>query len=202
MSDQPPERDPNPYAAPRAAVESEPVVGDGELPLYYTMSPAKLALMISLTMGLYSLLWFYRHWNAVRERFEEDIWPLPRAIFGVISCFWLTRRLQDRLESQELPLPPGLAQASLLFLALSLGSNVLGRFDTMSTNILSMFLVPLTAVALVPVQQAANASCLAAGVREMDNRPIRAATIIGALFGLMLWGSWLLALLDPSLLEG
>ena len=201
MPNEAPVRDPNPYAAPKADVQSlHGQAVDGE-PLYYTMSPAKLAAMIALTMGLYSLVWFYRHWQTIRQRFEEDIWPVPRALFGVISCFWLTKRLQERLGSQELPAPPGLASAAMLYFALSLGGNVLGRFDTISTNVLSMLLVPVTAVALVPVQQAANASTAAAGVRELDNRGIQVTTVLGVALGLMLWGFWIATILDPTLAE-
>lgn len=200
MANEPPVRDPNPYAAPQANVAALHGGALSDTPLYYSMSPAKLAAMIALTMGLYSILWFWRHWRTIRERFEEDIWPIPRAIFGVISCFWLSKRLQERLESQELPPPPGLAHAALLFFALSMAGNVLGRFDTPTTHVLSMLLVPITAVALVPVQQAANASGVAAGVRELDNRGLHVGTVLGALFGLMMWGFWLAALLDPTLL--
>ena len=202
MPIEPPPRDPNPYAAPQADVQTKHGQARSDAPLYYTMSPAKLAAMISLTMGLYSLVWFYRHWHAIRERFEEDIWPIPRALFGVISCFWLTKRLQERLASQELPPPPGLASAAMLYFALSLGGNVLGRFDTVSTHVLSTLLVPLTAIALVPVQQAANASTAAAGVQEFDNRGLQVSTVLGACFGLTLWGFWIATILDPTLADG
>jgi hypothetical protein len=77
--------DQNPYAPPRSVVVESRPEDAPEAPLF-AVSIAKMVVLTIATFGLYELAWLYQHWAAIRRRDHSDIWPVPRAIFGVIFC--------------------------------------------------------------------------------------------------------------------
>lgn len=63
---------------------------------YFPVSTGKLAVMSIVTFGLYEIYWFYQHWTRERARTGEDLWPVPRAIFGVLFAYSLARRIRGQ----------------------------------------------------------------------------------------------------------
>src|SRR5262245_22041834 len=55
-------------------------------PAWFAVGTAKLVVMSVATLGLYQIYWFYQQWKRVRDG-GEDVWPLPRAIFGVLFSY-------------------------------------------------------------------------------------------------------------------
>lgn len=184
----------NPYEAPQAPVLAGPGPTRG-VPHYYTMSPQKLIVMMLLTCGLYPLFWFYAHWKTVRDRFDEDIWPLPRALFGVVTYFELRTRLQRRLQEADIALPSGLVSAPLLYLVVSVGSNMTGRLETepLTTAALNLVLLGMSTACLHPAQVAANAIAGAVGPGDYDNRAVTPMTILAVVLGLAVWAMMLMS---------
>lgn len=109
-------------------------------PVWFAVGPAKLIVMSLATVGLYQVYWFYQHWRRVRES-GEDIWPLPRSIFGVIFSYSLFRRV--------LPPAAGAGMLAVAYGALCISSNL----PTPYTLIALASVLPL-----VPVQRVANAA--------------------------------------------
>jgi len=78
-------------------------------PWYFAVSPMKLLVMEIATVGFYQLYWFYKHWALVRDRERSDIWPVARAIFGVLFVWPLFDHIRKSSQDQlGRTLPAGL----------------------------------------------------------------------------------------------
>lgn len=70
---------------------------------YFPVSTGKLAVMSVVTFGLYEIYWFYQHWTRERARTGENLWPVPRAIFGVLFAYSLSRRIRGQALAAKVP---------------------------------------------------------------------------------------------------
>ncbi len=60
-------------------------------------APVGRFLFLSLlSLGLYTTYWMYRYWRSVKEADRSDIWPLTRAIFGLLTFFWMVTDINKR----------------------------------------------------------------------------------------------------------
>jgi hypothetical protein len=158
--------------APAGAAE----VRDG--PAWFAVSPAKLAFMSVITVGLYQFYWFYRQWRAVRDA-GEDIRPLPRCIFGVIFCWGLFSRMAASAESIPAPAaPPALLTA--IYIAACLSASVL-PFPYAMVSLLSV-------VPLVIAQRTANAVAQHDFPEEAPETRFTAANWAGIALGCAFFG--------------
>lgn len=73
-------------------------VDDSPKPLYYAVSPLKLAVMSICTFGIYNVCWFYWNWKIVKARETSDVSPVLRAIFGLIFAYSLFDRMRTHAE--------------------------------------------------------------------------------------------------------
>lgn len=61
-----------------------------EKELYFETIPiSKIVLLCILTCGLYEIVWFYKIWKRLDEKFGYKNTPILRAIFATITSFWL-----------------------------------------------------------------------------------------------------------------
>jgi hypothetical protein len=83
----------NPFAPPTAAVIDS--VDTAPAQPFYVVSLTKYWIMMVGTIGAYGLYWFYKNWAIQKERNNEKIWPVPRAIFNIFFTHSLLRRAQE-----------------------------------------------------------------------------------------------------------
>jgi len=141
-------------------------------PSWFVVGPAKLVAMSIVTLGLYQIYWFYQQWRRVRDS-GEDVWPLPRSIFGVIFGYSLFQHVMQSARANVAPAagPGGLAVAYIL---LCIASNLPLPFGLVAL---------LSVLPLAAVQRVANA------VAERDfpgadpNSKLTAANWIGIALG-------------------
>jgi len=90
----------NPYAPPTAVVADvvDPAESSTSAP-FFAVSLFKLAVMSLCTAGFYEVYWFYKNWQLVREREQSNIWPVWRALFGVIFCYACFSRIRKHGQS-------------------------------------------------------------------------------------------------------
>ena len=103
--------------SPTLATET---VADSVLaPTYFAVSPLKLLVMSTCTLGLYEIYWYYKHWCSVKEREKSDIAPLGRAFFAFIFCYSLFKRIQATGQSHNIPrtIAPGPLAAGFILLS-------------------------------------------------------------------------------------
>ena len=148
------------------------------------MSPNKLAIMSLLTLGLYDLAFFWRHWRAIRNT-GENVSVFARTLFSPLFCFGLCWRLERGLTEAQLKIPAALRWAATLYLVFGL---IVG--EALSPP--QLFLVTTgRAVAslypLVAIQLAANRILDARGDTTPSNDGIGLATVSVGLLGFLLW---------------
>jgi hypothetical protein len=89
MSEQETDQPFNPYAAP-----ASPLEGDFIATPFYVVSAKKFWLLFVLTFGFYVVAWMYLHWDMIRKRTNESLWPAPRAFFDIFFYHALLERFQ------------------------------------------------------------------------------------------------------------
>ena len=72
-------------------------------PIYFPVSPIKLAVLSICTLGLYEIYWFYKNWQLIKEREHTDIMPFWRAIFAIFFCYSLFQRIGKNAKEMALP---------------------------------------------------------------------------------------------------
>lgn len=66
---------------------------------FYVVSVKKFALLFSVTMGSYVLVWFYEHWKHYRKKTGHKVQPAFRAIFWPIYLISFFIKVQKNLQS-------------------------------------------------------------------------------------------------------
>ncbi len=123
--------DQNPYAPPRAVVsEPQPRISS-DAPLF-AISLTKLIVMNVVTLGIFELVWLYQHWATIRRRDRSDIWPVPRAIFGVLFGWSLFKRIQREGEQAGVQDGPPLGPLAVLWIITTMCWRLPEPFDTIS----------------------------------------------------------------------
>lgn len=69
---------------------------------FFAVGTLKLVTMIIGTFGLYQIYWMYRHWQAIRTRTGEEMWPIARAIFAIFFFHALVREVNESANAQRI----------------------------------------------------------------------------------------------------
>lgn len=86
----------NPFSPPSAVVaDIASPQSEGTLTPFFPISAIKLFVLSICTLGLYQVYWFYKNWKLIKERESSDIFPAPRAIFGVLYCYQCFKKIRD-----------------------------------------------------------------------------------------------------------
>lgn len=142
-----------------------PELGGGASPLF-AVGVRKLVVMYVLTLGLYQLYWFYKHWSTIRVNDGEDIWPIPRALFAFFFFHDLVTTINDKARAHRIE---GMLPAGGLT-ALFVIATLMNRFDN------ALFLLALAAVIPLAVVQSRSNEINAKAVPFADrNGRLRAA---------------------------
>ena len=90
-------------------------------PPFYTVSLVKLTLMMFITCGLYGLYWYYKNWSRYKAYSAKSIWPVPRAIFGLIYVPSMFGKVDAMLKEKGQRGMPywGVLAAGMILLALA-----------------------------------------------------------------------------------
>ena len=56
---------------------------EGE-PLFFHVSVGRFILLSIFTLGIFEVYWFYKNWRSIRERRQNNISPVIRALFSPI----------------------------------------------------------------------------------------------------------------------
>ena len=158
-------------------------------PTYFAVSPLKLLVMSTCTLGLYEIYWYYKHWCSVKEREKSDIAPLGRAFFAFIFCYSLFKRIQATGQSHNIPrtIAPGPLAAGFILL------SVLYKLPD-PYWLLSFFAV----LFLVPVQMAANEINLATSPKHDRNSTFSKWNLVAVVIGGLCFALALVATFLPS----
>jgi cell division protein FtsW (lipid II flippase) len=96
------ETDAYPGFAPPVAVLASSDPAPAPVP-FFLVGTRKLVVLTIVTLGVYQLYWFYMHWRRLQQFGNEDVWPIVRAAFGGLFCYWLFARVNDEADAQGTP---------------------------------------------------------------------------------------------------
>ncbi len=181
--------DENIYQPPKAEVSTDNV-GDTSSAEFYIVSRKKFLILYIMTLGLYSLYWFYKNWARYRDRHGVSIWPVPRAIFSIFFTHSLFRNVQSTLDEKGSTYRWAHSAMATLYVVTAILSHILDRMAMREigspiTDFLSLGMLFLTTYALYQGQLAINVAC-----EDPDgdsNSVITGANIAWIIFGALLW---------------
>ncbi len=174
----------NVYAAPQAQL-IDPQTSRPASDPFYVVSTLKFNFLFYLTMGFYSIYWFYRHWKAWKRHTGRDLWPVPRSIFSIFfvhSLFALFEKTRNPIVARK-----GDFWASL-FVVAAIFENIASRFagdDLGWGDLVSLgCLIPI-GISLSWGQKVANSACLDSDGSR--NAHFSIANILWMVFGGLFW---------------
>jgi hypothetical protein len=149
----------NPYAPPRDSGEEEEraIQARQRSAQFYRVAPSTLAALQLVTLGLYAVYWFYRHWAVQKRARRLNISPLARGIFAIFFVHRLFRVIDQGARAVGISprWKPG-SQATL-FVLLVLAGRTLGNLGSDGQVIVvSLVINALSILPLVAAQRLAN----------------------------------------------
>jgi hypothetical protein len=176
---------------------------------FFVLAPSKLVIMLVATMGIYSIYWFYQNWTRQRYKYDEDIWPLARALFAIFFAHRLFRRIDARLgeatkgsDDSEFVWSP--MSTATQYVALAVLSSVINRLSVevggdVVLDLLSIIVMVISFWFLNTAQEAINVA-LGDPDGDADSRFL-SRDISWCLIGGFLWLLTIQALLNPIPVE-
>jgi hypothetical protein len=116
-------------------------------PPFFAVSLLKLTVLSLVTIGIYELYWFYRHWMRIRERGEPNIMPFWRAFFAVIYCYPCFARIKLAGVRSRIGAAPPFGLLAICYILAKLSWKLSGPFLLISL---------LAVVFLLPIQSYVN----------------------------------------------
>ncbi|TBU88309.1 MFS transporter permease [Phytopseudomonas dryadis] len=156
---------------------------------FFVTSTAKLYLMFFLTLGLYSIYWFYKQWDTQRVAMRpKKISPAARSLFNIFFVHSLCARIREQLQARGLDeWKYGLV--AWLYILTILGSNALSRVDGQVGEMLELMLlaasVILPAWPLAVIQEKANQA--SGDPQGASNARLSLQNLLCATPGALLW---------------
>ncbi len=202
MQNQTPVPENNPYAPPVAALE---VASTQD---FYVVSMRKFWTLSIATAGMYFVYWGFRHYQAIREKSQQAMWPIARGIFMIFFFNDLYRRFAVQALSRSRNFTFNHAQYAAACVVVVLISTVCGQLSSREigvpiTNLVPLILIFAQAYLMAAAQSVANFACDDEnGSANANISPLNVLWMaIGALtWGLVLFGIYV-TVFSPELLR-
>lgn len=156
---------------------------------FFAVGTAKFLVMTFLTLGLYSLAWFYLHWHIIKQRKNDDIWPIMRALFAVFFFHPLMSEVENYARERQFPLAFPKAAYFTLFFLLNLANWLPEPYSLLGFASL---------LPMVAVQRGVNALNAAVAPFDDRNTRIRRWNWVAVVLGIPLWIVILIGLFLPA----
>jgi hypothetical protein len=145
--------------------ESEVAHQDSKLAAeFYIVSPHKFIVLFVVTMGLYSVYWFYKNWQRYLLHSGEAGWPVMRAIFSIFFTHSLFENINYRLQDEKRSFnwSPGIL--ATIYVIAAITERIGDKLDDKDigspyTLIISFLAIPVIALVLYRAQLAINLAC-------------------------------------------
>lgn len=178
----------NIYAPPSADVENQQ---DGKAYRFYVVSKNKFIVLFVITLGIYSIYWFYKNWHLYKPYTEERVWPVPRAIFNVLFTHSLFREINTHLLREKPDYHWDYNREATIYVLFSIIAHISGNFPEDSTYAayLYFFSIICLFVALFPCLKAQMAiNTLYGDPSGSSNSRFSFGNIAVIILGLLFWG--------------
>ncbi len=195
----------NPYASPTSDIGTHnDLAGATGLQGWYVVSPRKFWVLSLTTMGLYSVAWGYQHWSALKRAKRLNVWPIPRAIFGVFFMHALMRYAKAASDASGRHVHFNYPSAATVAVVVLVLSHITDRLASKSigspvTDVVSLLFIAVIAWALWRMQDAINHIV---GVPDgASNDRFSGSNWFWMILGLIIWGAAIFGLFTGAVPE-
>lgn len=135
---------------------------------FFYRSPVAVFWFSFVTLGLYNIYWFYKHWRTIRLSTGVRTWPILSAIFQVFTAYSLFKRIRDAAKAHGYEIG-GVGWLTAAYIVVIVISNSVARIElqyslagttTQAIDIVALVLTIVfgVCIALIPalIQKAAN----------------------------------------------
>ena len=136
------------YTPPDAELGAEAGLGHEE---YFSVSIQKLIVMYAITLGGYSLVYFYQNWKLQKLRHGLNVIPVLRAIFAIFFTHSLFSRIRATAEERNIEGTSGFSGLATLYVVCTLLSSINVNLGPTSQLVLNLAGIILPLVALYPL---------------------------------------------------
>lgn len=186
------------YRAPVADLDDERGQAAGREETDYVVSPTKLALLFTATLGLYSVYWFYKHWQHQKLVASPRIWPWARAIFSVFYVSALFKQLDWDTRSVGRAHTWNPTANAAIFIVINVTARVLDKLSGLGGGSIGLAVValalPLFSVfPLLTAQRVVNQSV--GDPQGLGNSRLGGGGVVVLLVGALVWALMVVGLL-------
>ncbi len=184
------------YRAPEAELQTATEMTKQE---FYVVSKTKFVVLFFVTVGIYSIYWFYCHWKQHKRASGESMLPVMRAIFSIFFTHSLFYTIQSRIEEsgEDHKWHPSIL-ATIYVLVSVVGGTcdvVSGAFPELPIlGLVNFSTLPLVGWVLYEAQKAANIAC--GDAEAKSNAEFTLANYIWILLGVFVWALTLLGIYE------
>ncbi|WP_193163043.1 hypothetical protein [Microbulbifer hainanensis] len=177
----------NIYQPPAAELQSESTTTARE---FYVVSKTKFLVLMIATFGIYEIYWFYKNWSLYKRANNEDMWPVPRAIFAIFFAHSLFRLMDSRVREAEKNISWNPEWMGAVYVLATLVSTIADRISTKMPeysvlDVVSLGLLPLITWVLYRAQSVANLVC--GDPEGKSNAQFTAANYAWTVIGVAVW---------------
>lgn len=103
---------------------------------FFVISIKKLIIMTMFTFGIYEVVWFYKNWKLLKEKYSLDIKPFWRTVFAPIFCYSLFKIIKNNAVDNQIKVgyKPGTLVG--LYILLPVVGRMIPNMDFLSLLIL------------------------------------------------------------------
>jgi len=191
----------NIYDTPKSELADQTTKTDNNEPEFYSVAIRKFLILYVITLGIYSVYWFYKNWSYYKLRHNDSMWPVMRGIFSIFFAHSLFRKVDETIQSKSLEFSWSHAGLATLYVVCSVAANIADRLSMKGvgvplTDYLGFFMIVGAGFALYKAQFAINLAC-----DDPDgetNSAITPANIAWIVLGTLLWSLVLIGMLVPE----
>jgi hypothetical protein len=168
---------------------------------FYLVSLGKLALLFFVTLGWYSIVWFYLHWDAQNKTQKKQVLPILRAILCVFFMADLCRRLASEQQKQAVAYdwsPARLVTVLVVVFAINLLLTVGYYMQLISPDVQLFSLVLNLPIFYIMYQFQLVANRVMGDPFGQENKSITPVNTLWIGFGLFMWLNLFFALFSDA----
>ncbi len=168
---------------------------------FYAVSQKKFLIMFLGTFGLYSIYWFYKHWNLYKASQNEAIWPIMRSIFQIFFTHSLFSLFEMKYQGKTGEPPKSINNIATIFVVIAilgnLGNSLAERgYGVPFTYFSFLIALPISGWCLYQAQSLANYA--SDDVEASSNNKLTLLNYIWLALGSIIWflnivGSYVIA---------
>lgn len=184
----------NPYAAPNADLNMN-TDNAAHTANFYVVSHKKFLVLMTVTFGLYSIYWFWKHWHTWKNTADPsistdvNIWPIPRALFNIFFIHSLFKKFHQIAEIKAGKGLPNINNAATIYVLTaifnSVSSKMLADLPIFLDFLSILIFLALFYWSLWQGQQQANIACN--DEQGSGNDAFNGVNYVFIVLGVILW---------------